>query len=174
MFLTRLLFEADSYWIRLYQWNTIGVIVLSSPWFGIAFQLNQVAPTMPFFVFYSVDSLWLFLAMVYGIPGAILVFLSMVGVICYPASGRGVNLTVEESKLAETLGIVIALVVLLGFTVDLWEASWMFVGLLVGVRAHLADLGSRRLSTLANVPRQQMPDILRGVGNEGFLAHRSP
>jgi hypothetical protein len=161
--LTHLLFETDSFWIRLYQWSTIGAIILTSPWIGIGFELYRVAPTMPFFVFGSVDSLWLFLALVYGIPGAILVLLSMVGAIRYPSSGPRVNLTVEESKLANTLGILIALIVLLGFTVDLWEASWMLTGLLVGIKAHLADLGSQRLSTLANVAPEQVPHILRGA-----------
>ena len=107
---------------------------------------------MPFFVFQSIDSLWLYLALVYGIPGAVLVGLSMVGAAFYPASGRGVNLTMEESKLATTLGILIAVVVLLGFTVDFWGTSWMLVGLLVGVRAHLADLGSHRAVLVARAP----------------------
>ena len=73
----------------------------------------------------------------------------MVGAAYYPASGRGVNLTIEESKLATTLSVLIVLVVLLGFAVDFWEASWMLVGLLVGVRAHLADLACQRSSTVA-------------------------
>jgi hypothetical protein len=143
-----LLIDSSSYWTRVYQWNTVGIIVLNSPWIGIGYELQEAAQKMTFFVFSSVDSVWLNLALVYGIPGAVLVFLSMVGTACYPASGRGVNLTVEESKLATTLGILIVLVVLLGFTVDFWEASWMLVILLVGVRAHLAELGSRRCSTL--------------------------
>jgi hypothetical protein len=146
--LTRLLFDPMSYWTRMYQWNTVGDIVLSYPWFGIAFNLREVARGTSSFIFSSVDSLWLNLALVYGIPGAILVGLSMVGIVFYPASGRGVNLTMEESKLATTLGVLIALVILVGFTVDFWEASWMLTGLLVGVRAHLADLGLQRPSRL--------------------------
>ena len=143
-----LLFDANSYWTRVYQWNSVGTIVLNSPWFGIGFDLMDVAERMQIYVFLSIDSLWLYLALIYGIPGSILVGLSMVSAACYPASGRGVNLTMEESKLARTLGIIIALVVLLGFSVTLWEAAWIFVGLLVGVRAHLADRGSKRSSTL--------------------------
>jgi hypothetical protein len=143
-----LLLDSTSYWIRVFQWNSIGTIVLNSPWVGIAFELPETARRMQSFVLDSVDSLWLSLALVYGIPGAILVGLSMVAAACYPVTGRGVNLTMEESKLATTLGVSISLVVLLGFTVDFWEASWMFAGLLVGVRAHLADLGLQRFSTL--------------------------
>jgi O-antigen ligase len=135
-----LLIDSTSYWTRLYQWNTVGIIVSNSPWFGIGFDLEQAAQGMPFFVFKSVDSIWLYEALVYGIPGAVLVGLLMVSAACYPSSSRGANLAIEESKLATTLGILIVVVVLLGFTVDFWEASWMSVGLVVGLRAHLADL----------------------------------
>jgi O-antigen ligase len=139
--------DPASYWARLYQWNTVGAIVLNSPWFGIGFELRELTKQASFFVQASVDSLWLNLALVYGIPGAVLVGLSMLSATCYPAAAPNVNLTIEESKLATTLSVVIFLVSLLGFTVHFWGVTWMLVGLLVGVRAHLADLGSRRSLT---------------------------
>jgi hypothetical protein len=142
----RLSLDPTSYWIRVFQWNTVGTVVLSSPWVGIAFQWPEMVRRLPFFALESIDSLWLNLALTYGIPGAVLVGLSMIAVACYPATGPG--LTTKESKLASTLGILIAVVVLLGFTVDFWETSWMLVGLLIGLRAHLADLRSGRPSTL--------------------------
>jgi O-antigen ligase len=145
---SHLTLDSASYWIRLYQWSTVGTVILNSPWFGIGFQLHEMAGQMPFFVMGSVDSLWLNLALVYGIPGATLVGLSMVGAACYPASGRGVNLTMKEAKLATTLGIVISIILLLGFTVDIWGAAWMFVGLLVGLKAHIAELGRWRSSAI--------------------------
>ena len=135
------LFDADSFWTRVYQWNTVGPVVLNSPWVGIGVDLREKAVELSVFVIGSVDSLWLYQALTYGIPASILLGLSMISVIVYPASGRGVNLTAEESKMATTLGVVIALVILLGFTVDLWGSSWMLAGLLIGIRAHLADLG---------------------------------
>jgi hypothetical protein len=136
--------DCASYWIRLFEWNTVVPFVLNSPWVGIAFQWQEIVRGLPYFALASIDSLWLYLALVYGIPGAVLVALSMVSATCYPASGRGVNLTMAESKIAVTLGILIAVIVLLGFTVDFWGESWMLIGLLVGVRAHLADPGSQR------------------------------
>ena len=135
------LFDADSFWSRVYQWNTVGPIVLNSPWVGIGVDLREKAAELSVFVTGSVDSLWLYQALTYGIPASILLGLSMISVIVYPASGSGVNLTREESKLATTLGVVIALIVLLGFTVDLWGSSWMLAGLLMGIRVHLVDLG---------------------------------
>jgi O-antigen ligase len=155
-----LLIDSSSYWVRVFQWNTVGIVVLNSPWFGIAFQWPQIVHQLQFFALESVDSLWLLLALTYGIPGAVLVGLSMVSATWHPTSGRGVNLTMQESKLATTLGIAIAVVALLGFTVDFWEASWIFIGLLVGIRAHLADLGSQhssRLTKADQAARANMP-----------------
>ena len=144
----KLSLDPGSYWIRMYQWTTVGSVVSSSPWIGIAFEWHAISQRLPFFVLESVDSLWLNLALVYGIPGAILVCLSMIGAVPYPTSGPRGNLTMEESKLARTLGILMFVIVLLGFTVDFWGSCWIFVGILAGVRAHLADLGSQRFSTL--------------------------
>jgi hypothetical protein len=67
----------------------------------------------------------------------------MISVVCYRTRGPGVNLTADESKLAEILGIVIVVFFLLGFTVFFWGSLWMFLGLLMGVKAHLVDLGHR-------------------------------
>jgi hypothetical protein len=47
----------------------------------------------------------------------------------------------KRHHLAATIGAVIVVIILLGFTVDLWASTWMLVGLLIGVSAHLADLG---------------------------------
>jgi len=143
-----LMFDSSSGWVRVYQWSLAGSFIQNSPWVGIAFQWTEMVMNMPdrWYFSASVDSYWLNLALIYGIPGVILVGLSIIGVAYYPVSGRDVTLTVSESKLATTLGIIISLIVFLGFTVDFWGICWMFVPLLVGVRAHLAELGSKRLT----------------------------
>jgi hypothetical protein len=144
----RLNFNPQTYWVRLMQWEMGGAVVRDSPWLGVAFEWPEIVARMPYFVPNpSIDSLWLNLALIYGIPGAVLVALSMVGVTCHPTRGRGVNLTMQESKLATALSIVIFIIILLGFTVDFWEASWILIGLVVGARAHLGDLGLQRSSS---------------------------
>jgi hypothetical protein len=156
--------DPTSYWVRVVQWNEAGAVVLNSPWIGIAFQWPEIVARMPYFVQVSIDSLWLNLALIYGIPGSVLVGLSMLGAACYRTNGCGVNLTREESKLATTLSILIVVIVLLGFTVYIWEGPWMLVGLLVGARAHLADLASQRSAaarqrnSLSFSRRQMGPD----------------
>jgi hypothetical protein len=150
---SRLLFDPQTYWVRLLQWNVAGAYVLNSPWVGLGFEWGETTKKIGF-LFWSIDSLWLNLAVEYGIPGAVLVALSIVTGTCYPTSGRGVHLTTEESKLATGLSISLAIVVFLGFTVHFWADSWMLVGLLVGVRAHLADLGSLHHSKLTKTDLQ--------------------
>lgn len=157
--------NSQSYWIRLWQWRNTGDVVLNSPWFGTPlFQWEEMVKRVPYMtLMWSVDSLWLYLALLYGIPGAALVGLSMVSAVCYPRSGRGVNLTKEESKLAVALSVSIAVLVLVGFTVDLWNSSWILAGLLVGVRAHLADIvglrqaGPRRTMQASGIARHLAP-----------------
>jgi hypothetical protein len=141
-----LMFDPSSGWNRVYQWDLLGGFIANSPWFGIAFQWKDIIRTLPdlWYSSPSVDSYWLNLTLIYGIPGATLIGLSLIGAACYPASGHRVSLTMAESKLATTLSILISLVVFLGFTVDFWGISAMFIPLLVGVRAHLGELGSRR------------------------------
>jgi O-Antigen ligase len=153
--LQHLMFDTNSYWTRVYQWNTIGLIVANNPWIGIGSDLQDYAQHLSFWIFVTtVDSIWLNQAMIYGFPGSILLGLSMISVVCCRSRGRGVNLTTEESNLATTLGIIIALIIVLGFTVDLWGSTWMFVGLLMGVRAHLADL-AHNVSPARLMPKQK-------------------
>lgn len=97
----------------------------------------------------SVDDLWLNLALKYGIPGVVFIALSMIST----AIGSAVNLRQDEAKLARILSIIIVVVILCGFTVDIWEAPWIFVALLLGVRAHLTELGSQP-SPITNAPEE--------------------
>ena len=140
---SRLMFDPETYWVRLLQWNVAGAYVWNSPWVGIGFEWGETTQKIGF-MFWSINSLWLNLAVEYGIPGAVLVALSIVTAACYPTSGRGVHLTTEESKLATGLSVSLAIAAILGFTVHFWADSWILLGFLVGVRAHLADLGSLR------------------------------
>ena len=139
--LTHSLLTANSYWTRVYQWNTVGQIVLQSPWFGIAQNLKEEAQQMSLFVIQSVDSIWLLQALEYGIPGSVILFLSMVSVIFYRTGGPAVNLTAENSRLAFALNVVMVVLIVEGFSVSYWGATWMLSGLVLGVRAHLVDIG---------------------------------
>ncbi len=63
--------DPQTAYYRLYIWNLVGPYVLQSPWFGVYMDNMEYQG--------SVDSLWLVLSLLYGIPCSILVGLSMIG-----------------------------------------------------------------------------------------------
>jgi hypothetical protein len=135
-----LIFDPESGYYRIWTWDLVTAGVSGSPWFGLGY------PPYPnvfdeFDTNHSIDSLWLVLAIEGGVPAAILVALSMIGTATFPTEGPGVGLTLAESKLGTTLGIVIFLLFFLSFTVHFWGITWMLGGLLMGVRAHIGELG---------------------------------
>jgi hypothetical protein len=118
---------------RLYIWNLLGPYALESPWFGV-FTDNMEYQG-------SVDSLWLVLSLLYGIPCAILVGLSMIGACSLPTDPARAYLGQAESRAGTVLGVVMAVIIFTGFTVHFWGSLWILVGLLTGLRAHLGELG---------------------------------
>lgn len=121
---------------RLYIWNTVGPLILENPYFGVAQGLiEQVYEG-------SIDSLWLVLSLLYGIPCAVFTGLAMIGACSRPTSGPRAVLTIDEMRLGRILGIVIFLVMFAAFTVHFWGSIWVLVALLVGLRAHLGELAA--------------------------------
>jgi len=147
------MFNQGSYWSRVYEWQTVGSVVLQSPWFGIANHWSEIAPKLD--AFESVDSLWLVTALTGGIPAAILLMLSTISPTFSRITGPKVNLNAAESRLATTLSILLFLMLFLGFTVDFWGSSWILFGILIGVRAHLGSLA--RLGRNVAARRQSSP-----------------
>ena len=140
----QIMFNQSSYWSRVFIWQTAGAVVVESPWFGIADHWSEIALRAD--ALQSVDSVWLVVAQTGGLPAAILLGLSTIGATFSRVTGRGVDLTADESILATTLSILLFLVVFLGFTVHFWGSAWILLGILIGVRAHLGSLASGRSS----------------------------
>lgn len=124
---------------RLYIWQMVGPGILNYPWFSV--------PHGSYDYQGSVDSVWLVLALSYGIPGSVLAGLSLLGACSLPVSSDGTYWGDAEAKLGAALGIIIFLVIFMGFTVDFWGPVWIMVGILMGLRAHLGEM--------ANLPAQQ-------------------
>ena len=132
------LFTIDSQtaYFRLYIWNMVGPAILDNPIFAV----------MPSDYDYegSVDSLWLVLCLNYGMPCSILTGLAMIGCCSLPTDQRRSSLSPAESRLGTALGIMMFLIIFTGFTVHFWGSVWILVGLLIGLRAHLGELGRLR------------------------------
>jgi O-antigen ligase len=130
-----LTFDPSSAWARQYEWQVAGTVIEQSPWFGVAFfQWPAIAKQLG--TFESVDSLWLALALGYGLPGAILVGASVLAAACAPIPRHPGNRAAnsEGRALAELLSILLILTIYLGFTVDYWASLWVIVGVQMGLR----------------------------------------
>jgi O-antigen ligase len=139
---TYLTLDATTAYFRLLIWQYAGWDLWQSPIFGIGLLTDWLRPDwMPD----SVDSLWLRAAMLYGIPGSVLMGLSLIS-----ASSRTVRLTPRNAtrigerdvRLAEGLGITVFLTIFLGFTVHYWGICNLILSLLVGIRATLGQLAA--------------------------------
>jgi hypothetical protein len=142
---------------RLYIWNSLGPIILDRPYFGIPPELSaQVYKG-------TVDSLWLVLSLLYGIPCAVLTGLAMITACSSVERGGNRLLTREEARLAMVLSIVIFLAIFGGFTVHFWGSTWILIGLLVGLRAHLGELAALNASAMSRMTElpddQTSPDV---------------
>jgi hypothetical protein len=133
---THLVFDAGSAWFRRLIWDIVGAAVAQSPWFGLGWEI-PVSYGIPS----TVDSIWLMWAMTFGVPGSLLLALSMIGAASLPTNGPRVRLTTAESKLGTILGILTFLFIFLGFTVDFFGSAQILIPLVAGIRAHLGELG---------------------------------
>jgi hypothetical protein len=132
--------DASAGWYREAIWATAGPMVLASPIIGIGqiagenwWQVSPVlaGPTM--------DSLWLVCAFNYGIPGSILIFLTIAGAFWLGPVDNASSLSESERRLSVALGIVMTLAGVLGFIVHMWGPCWVLLGVFPGIRANLAE-----------------------------------
>jgi O-antigen ligase len=131
--------DASTGYFRLMIWDAAGADVMESPIFGIGATNDWFRPSwMP----NSVDSLWLRCAMLYGIPGSLLIALAVIAA-SVPAVRRtplnARRVTARDILLAESLDIITFLTIFLGFTVFYWGSAWITLGLLAGLRAYLGQ-----------------------------------
>jgi hypothetical protein len=126
---------------RLHQWNVVGEVLYTSPWFGLGYQDPATSSGETVADLGSVDSLWLVAALAYGIPSSVLIALTLIGSTSLPVKGPRVGLSRDEAKLGTVLSTLMCITVFMGFTVHIWGTDWILISLLAGVRAHLGELG---------------------------------
>jgi hypothetical protein len=134
--LGHLVFDTGSAWFRVWEWTMASAAVAQSPWFGVGWVIPE-----GYGIPWTVDSIWLLWALTFGVPGSVLLGLSLIGAASLPTNGAGVCLTAAESRLGTTLGILLFLIIFLGFTVHFFGSAWILIPVLAGIRAHLGELG---------------------------------
>ena len=124
---------------RLLIWQIAGAGVLEAPIFGIGITDDWARPDwMPS----TVDSLWLRAAMMFGIPGSVMIAACLIGACSRRVDSTRANLSQDERSLGLGLSLIMFLYIFLGLTVHFWGATWILMGLFAGMRAHLGALGS--------------------------------
>ena len=131
--------DPSTAYFRLYIWNMVGPAILQNPFFAVLDSTYEYHG--------SVNSVWLVLSLAYGMPCSILVALSMIGSCSLPTNTPRARLSKAEERLGTALGIVIFLIMFMGFTVDFWGSVWILTGLLLGVRARVGEMGQLNVLT---------------------------
>lgn len=131
--------DARTGWYRQAIWEAVVPLVAQSPLFGIGFNANWNWQAVPILSSASVDAFWLKAAMDFGIPGALLIFLTMAAAFWLGPIDRSRHLSHEEKRLSVALGIAITAACFLGFTVHFWGTCWILLGVFPGIRANLAE-----------------------------------
>ncbi|MGH6857098.1 MAG: hypothetical protein ACRECP_05500 [Methylocella sp.] len=135
-------FDPASGYYRLMEWEAVGPFVLNSPIFGIGLSDEGIlseAGLLP-----TIDANWLRVAMMFGIPGSIVVMLCYITACSVPMDieNKSLNLTEQERQLGSVLSLILGLIIYIGFTVYYWGTVYILMSFLAGIRAHLGALAA--------------------------------
>jgi hypothetical protein len=121
---------------RIMEWDAATEVLHESPYVG--FGAGHVFGIDILDV--SIDSVWLVLALKYGVPSAVLCLLSSL-VLLMKGQGRDAIRKAEPllMKMRTAFSLINILFVIIGFTVAYWNSMWEFWGLCIGIRASLEE-----------------------------------
>jgi hypothetical protein len=121
---------------RLATWDAALPIIDQSPIIGHGLADFAVSGDAVMFLS-SVDCVWLVEALRYGLPAVVLLILTM-----FTPFLKGRRISAFDSNMNDgRTGISLAVVTmgLIGLTVHFWDATWLFLNLLIGIRVSLAE-----------------------------------
>ncbi|WP_370113998.1 O-antigen ligase family protein [Bradyrhizobium sp. USDA 329] len=162
-------------YFRVATWESAGYYIDLSPYVGYGF--GSYASPDDFFGNASVDSVWLTLALRFGIP--LVVFILLANITAFLPSRRTASIPyyqdayMSNMRTAFTLGL--AMFMFVGLTVHYWNSSWILWGIWIGIRASLKEESVAAVETPV-LYRQGMASIDRdptvGQATRGFHASR--
>lgn len=133
--ISHLTFDPVSGYFRMLIWDAATQKIMESPLTGYAFgQLNHdILDT-------TVDSVWLVLALRFGLPMVFLLVLTNVASVL-PARCRFKRVMEDPSAPDLRIAFTVAVVILMftGLTVHYWNYLWIFWGVCIGIRASLRE-----------------------------------
>jgi len=117
----------------------------------------------------SVDMFWLLQAMRNGLPAGILLFVAVLGIFLQAAFRTGLDARTSSYRTGYLLSIVG--VVLAGWTVHYWNATYALVMFMVGAGAFFADVPAAGETAVKVQPKQRTLRYSRFPPNGGAGAH---
>jgi len=131
---------------RVLQWQYAGPLVMNSPILGVGATDDEWITEFALSsgLAKTIDATWLMMALQFGIPGSILIFLSYITPcsLSTDIGNKSLNLTKQERQLGFVLSLILGLVIYIGFTVYFWGSVQILIAFLSGIRAHLGALGA--------------------------------
>jgi O-antigen ligase len=150
--IANLTLDPSTGYFRVATWDSAFYYIGLSPWLGYGFQ--AYAGREDFFANASVDSVWLVMALRFGVP--LIIFMILLNVTAfYPfrarARMRAGDQRTNEMRTAFTLALFIFMFT--GLTVHYWNNLWIIWGVCVGIRAGFqeSDLGAAGCADRDNV-----------------------
>ena len=128
--------EPQHGYYRLLIWDAATPQIAQSPLLGSGFQQQSVDEQS----LGSVDCVWLVMALRYGIPAAVLLFLA--NVTAFLPAHKSFNSQVGDpytKRMRTGFTMVIIMFMFIGLTVHYWSFMWIFWGVCIGVRASLRE-----------------------------------
>ncbi len=103
---------------------------------------------------YSVDCVWLALALRFGLPA--IVFLFLANVTALLPTGQSSNRDDDPSlaPMSTAFSLILVMFMFIGLTVHYWNYMWIFWGVCIGIRASLRE----QSIGVAAVGRLPIPD----------------
>jgi hypothetical protein len=132
--LTHLTLEPESGYYRLMEWDTATGYISAAPWTGYAFR------TFPEAELYSVDCVWLAVALRFGIPASL--FLMLANLTAILPNGSAPQDPAAEpfmSQMRAAFTVVLVMFMFIGITAHYWNYIWIFWGICIGIRASLRE-----------------------------------
>ena len=128
---------STGYW-RVAVWDHATQYIALSPYFGFGF--GDYGDPDDFFTRVSVDSVWLVVALRFGIPTSALLFMTVMTSLL-PVSRRTGALRDEPymDRIGTGFTLAILTLAIIGLTVHYWNALWIFWGLCIGIRGSLRE-----------------------------------
>ncbi|MEH2475589.1 hypothetical protein V1281_003236 [Nitrobacteraceae bacterium AZCC 2161] len=157
--LSHLTLDPESGFFRLLEWNSAFYQIALSPWTGFAFFDFGSAEL------YSVDCVWLALALRFGIPTVVLLILTNITALLPTKQSDKRAGDPYLAQMRTAFSLVLVMFMFVGLTVHYWNFMWIFWGICIGIRASLREhsigVASRPVSYSRLMPNELANDRFR-------------